>query len=212
MGTVGVWIEFAIFNILPKSVPYFVFVSIPILQRSKDFKVPDPVRSLSSAFSNMGVAIQEQLQQLASQSRISKSYPPLDDDDDIRLIHLMPGAFDDALDLSLVSYASSERPDYEALSYVWGDSTYQQKVVVNGEFVSIRLNLEVALRYLRKENESRTLWVDAICIDQQNTLERNQQVSRMRDIYADAQYTIIWMGEEGDHSDRVFEALEAMNR
>ena len=172
----------------------------------------DPVRSLSSAFSNLGVAIQEQLRQLALQSRISNLYSPLEHDDDVRLIHLMPGAFDDALDISLVSYASSERPDYEALSYVWGDSTSQKKVVVNGEFFTIGSNLEVALRYLRKDDESRTLWVDAICINQHNNLERNQQVGRMREIYADAQHTILWMGEEGDHSDRVFDALEAMNR
>lgn len=55
-------------------------------------------------------------------------------------------------------------------------------VLVNNESFNIGTNLDTALRYLRHEDESKTLWVDAVCIDQQSVLERNQQVNRMVDV------------------------------
>jgi len=39
-----------------------------------------------------------------------------------------------------------------------------------------------------------TLWIDAICINQGDPEEKNQQLNIMVDIYAEAEETLIWMG------------------
>ena len=68
---------------------------------------------------------------------------------------------------------------------------------MNGLPLKVTPNLEEALRSLRDDSEggqSRTLWVDAICINQTDTLERNHQVAQMQEIYADAQQVIVWLG------------------
>ena len=139
-------------------------------------------------------------------------YPPLETSDSIRLISLLPGPFHSDLELALITYSPAEAPSYEALSYTWGDASSQITVLINGEPASIRTNLDIALRHLRDEEESRTLWVDAVCINQRDVLERSQQVNRMRYIYSGAQHTIIWMGEEGDDSDWVFRAVDVMSK
>ena len=139
-------------------------------------------------------------------------YLSLTDEDSIRLISLLPGNFEDDLELALITYEATEAPEYEALSYTWGDASSQKWVSVNGEPLNIRTNLETALRHLRDEDESRTLWVDAVCINQNDVLERSQQVNRMRYIYAGAQHTVIWLGSGDDETDRVFKAVEVMSR
>lgn len=77
-------------------------------------------------------------------------------------------------------------PEFEALSYTWGSMEDPSAVLVGrtgSSTVQITRNLAVALPYLRNENEPRMLWIDAICVDQQNLEERSQQVQRMADIY-----------------------------
>jgi hypothetical protein len=66
----------------------------------------------------------------------------------------------------------------------------------------IKPNLEKALKQLRKLSEERPLWIDAICIDQNNTVERNAQVSMMTDIYGKASNVCIWLGDVSEDSVR----------
>ncbi|PVI03815.1 heterokaryon incompatibility, partial [Periconia macrospinosa] len=79
-------------------------------------------------------------------------------------------------------------PQYEALSYVWKKPSTEAncEVLVDGISVSIGENLDQALRCLRHPNVGRTLWVDALCINQSDFQERNHQVGFMRFIYSQA--------------------------
>jgi hypothetical protein len=90
---------------------------------------------------------------------------------------------------------------YEALSYVWDQLPERKHIICNDTPFSVTGNLHAALRRLRHPNESRVLWIDQICIDQENIPERNQQVQIMRDIYHQAEKVLIWLGEEEDDSD-----------
>ncbi|KAK5687061.1 hypothetical protein LTS10_001198 [Elasticomyces elasticus] len=104
------------------------------------------------------------------------------------------------------------RPSYEALSYVWGSDAlnvlayvHKSQALHNGTEPSmatlpIRSNLESALRHLRYPTESRMLWIDAICINQSDLMERDLQVRKMRDIYALSRRVVIWLGPKGDDS------------
>ncbi|CZR69946.1 uncharacterized protein PAC_19847 [Phialocephala subalpina] len=97
--------------------------------------------------------------------------------------------------------------DYDALSYVWGDPTITRKIIVNGHEVNVTENLEAALRSLQcrlDDRSGRRLWIDALCINQTDILERNVQVKRMATIYNKADTVIAWLGCETDASKSAF--------
>jgi hypothetical protein len=64
-----------------------------------------------------------------------------------------------------------------------------------------RQNLFEALLHLRGKKETRILWVDAVCINQQDKSERNEQVRWMGEIYSSVQQVIIWLGKEAEGGD-----------
>lgn len=121
----------------------------------------------------------------------------------IRLLELLPGAFENDLRCSLRTVALDDKPYYEALSYTWGawDEGRTLKIRPANQWMSrsteipITNNLFRALRRLRRLVTIRVLWVDAVCINQDDLDERSAQVAFMADIYASAASTIIWLGE-----------------
>jgi hypothetical protein len=104
--------------------------------------------------------------------------------------------------------------DYAALSYVWGDENTTRKIIVNRQETQVTRNLEVALRALRGNpvfQAGYKLWVDALCINQTDYKERDQQIGKMQNIYGNAWAVIAWLGEEEDESDQAIGLLEALS-
>jgi hypothetical protein len=99
--------------------------------------------------------------------------------------------------------------NYEALSYVWGDSTQKQKLRVDGRVIDITPNLAFALQCVRDRNTSRHLWVDAICINQNDDEEKSNQVAKMAHIFRCSKRVLIFLGSEDDCSD-VFDYLDGV--
>ncbi|KAK3986625.1 heterokaryon incompatibility protein 6, OR allele [Cladorrhinum sp. PSN332] len=115
----------------------------------------------------------------------------------IRLLHILPGSPLEDIECRLVDAdLVAEDDSYEALSYVWGDVSETTPVQVNGSTLCIGKNLRCALLYLRLADRPRIVWADAICINQENLDERNQQVSIMGKIYQSAHQTIVFLGDE----------------
>ncbi|KAF5647480.1 hypothetical protein F52700_1340 [Fusarium sp. NRRL 52700] len=85
---------------------------------------------------------------------------------------------------------------YEALSYAWGTNTAssQQTVYVRGKKLDVTEGLYGALQRLRLDQQSRYLWIDALCINQANNKEKTQQVSMMCRIYKQCTQCLIWLG------------------
>ncbi|KAI1208547.1 HET-domain-containing protein [Annulohypoxylon truncatum] len=136
---------------------------------------------------------------------------------EIRVLTLLPGAFEEPLRVSLSARSLDSAPVYKALSYVWGDpasaSIAGNTVNIDGYDFPVTANLLAALRYLRSLLGAAgpiTLWADAICINQKDMDERRQQVSMMRDIYASAERVVIWLGEEDEESDLAFDAIPVL--
>ena len=123
--------------------------------------------------------------------------------------------------LSTVSL--DDDPDFCALSYVWGDSSVTVPISIeapardgepngepNGEKdgaavvveFQATINLEAALhkaraggsRYRKAAPEAFRLWVDAVCINQNDPTERQHQVLQMRRVYKSARLVIGWLG------------------
>jgi hypothetical protein len=129
----------------------------------------------------------------------SFQYSPLIGDADIRLVILEPGRDHGPVNCRLIHISLDESPVYEALSYAWGDATILgQTILLDGRPFSIGINLEGALLNLRDdaiENPGeRTLWIDAISINQRDILERNAQVQKMKAIFSSATKVVIWLG------------------
>lgn len=96
-------------------------------------------------------------------------------------------------------------PLFNALSYTWGNPDEKTNIVVNETVLSVTTNLESALRHLRDYHINTTcgfpLWVDAICINQDDTEERSAQVDIMGEIYQRAARVLPWLGEGDDDTD-----------
>ncbi|KAL8335352.1 hypothetical protein RB598_009515 [Gaeumannomyces tritici] len=142
-------------------------------------------------------------------------YSPLDETArQIRLLRLYPASPDDSLEVEIYISSLEENPVYEALSYVWGDPSENPdseptEICIRGTGKwTVTPNLRGALTTLRHQTtEPRTLWVDALCIDQSNKNERSSQVRVMRDIYAQASRVVVWLGS-GRRGPEVREAVE----
>ena len=120
------------------------------------------------------------------------------------------------------------KPKFEALSYTWGLNADPQIVYVldqdqtnnddsnmeNQEEQQLELteNLAGALKDLRYSDDSRTLWVDAICINQQDLTERNEQVLRMRDLYKHADRVVVWLGPTSRSSALALSTVEHISK
>jgi Heterokaryon incompatibility protein (HET) len=91
-------------------------------------------------------------------------------------------------------------PPYTALSYTWGDTTPTPTVPIqcDGQVLHIAENLDAALRVLRKEDESVYVWADAVCINQNDVEEKNNQVVHARDIRIRRyRLRVAWRGHGG---------------
>ena len=133
-------------------------------------------------------------------------YAPLDTEAGyIRLIYLLPAEFtaDNRVDIVQKRLEKEDIPKYEALSYAWGESDTPEVIYVGHKgdvTMAVTRSLYQALPYLRYRNRRRVLWIDAICVDQQNLEERGPQVERMGDIYSLADRVIVWLGPEDSTS------------
>lgn len=112
--------------------------------------------------------------------------------------------------LETVSLESA--PNFVALSYVWGSEIDKTPFILNGTEVRITKNLSIALRHLQQDIEQILLWIDALCIDQSNMVEKSEQVLRMRDIYAAAESVTVWLGPAADNSDLIMEFLDSTGK
>ncbi|KAK0611721.1 ankyrin and HET domain-containing protein [Immersiella caudata] len=124
--------------------------------------------------------------------------------DDTRVLHLAPGADDLPLTGSLQVVALDQEPIYEALSYEWGSPEKLHKfTTTDGYVIQITESFHHALRDLRHREQAdghRVLWADGICINQDDEVERECQVSIMGRIYRQAQRVIAYIGPEKDGS------------
>jgi hypothetical protein len=132
--------------------------------------------------------------------------------DSIRLLRLLPSRDGNAViqcqlfDCSLQESGTQGHP-YDALSYVWGKPDKTQFIRVDEEDLPVTLNLHKALTRLRHPYIERIIWVDAICINQENNDEKEKQIKFMAKIYSQAGRVLVWLGDAADNSDDALEEI-----
>ncbi|KAH8759858.1 heterokaryon incompatibility protein-domain-containing protein [Diaporthe sp. PMI_573] len=123
-------------------------------------------------------------------------YTGLADIDEIRILDLLPGQGTEPLSFNLRScHLNDPATNYEAFSYVWG--TEMVDVVCDGNRFSFPHSLYRALVGSRDSTQVRSVWADAICINQKDDQEKSHQVRMMRRIFKQARRVLIWL-DEGD--------------
>ncbi|KAK5652292.1 hypothetical protein OQA88_10640 [Cercophora sp. LCS_1] len=107
----------------------------------------------------------------------------------------------------------SGESDEDLEGVVVADGEHSSRVCVCGhDSLIITKNLARAIRYLRSDFLPRRMWIDAICINQRDVVERSHQVLRMRDIFRLAHRVLVWLGPPDDTSDEGMKVLERIGR
>ncbi|KAJ3534133.1 hypothetical protein NM208_g1039 [Fusarium decemcellulare] len=127
---------------------------------------------------------------------MSFHYEELPNNRSFRVFVLEPGQENDSLQGRLETYVFDNAPPYEALSYTWGAPDRNRSMRCNDLDFPITESLDVALRRLRYFDKPRIIWIDQICINQDNLEERSQQVGVMRNIYSGAHIVNAWLGPD----------------
>ncbi|KAM7184300.1 Heterokaryon incompatibility protein (HET) domain containing protein [Rhypophila sp. PSN 637] len=124
-------------------------------------------------------------------------YQPLPPDSHhIRVAIISPGIWREVVQCELkLLDLSDESEQYEAISYCWGDEQDKATITINGNTVPVTKSLNDALKRLRTREKKRTVWADAICINQDDLNERQQQVELMKNIYSRATEVQVFTGE-----------------
>ncbi|KAF4628981.1 hypothetical protein G7Y89_g9168 [Cudoniella acicularis] len=139
-------------------------------------------------------------------------YSPLQDENEIRLIYLLPGPASDEIKCEVKHALFSPELRYEALSYMWGPRDIQKSIEVNGVVMDVRENLWHALCHLHLDDQVRILWIDTICINKSDIHERNHQVAQMGRIYKSASEVVVWLGLPDADSSLAFGVLADPSR
>jgi hypothetical protein len=135
----------------------------------------------------------------------------------LRLLVLEPGSGDEIIQCMLEQHDLRRKPHFEALSYCWGDTANLETIICRGEAMVVGMtipvgrNLEAALKRLRYPEQKRVLWIDALCINQADPLEKNSQVKMMDYIYSCADRVLVWLGEEQAQDSSAIEAIDKTN-
>jgi len=125
----------------------------------------------------------------------------------IRLLTLLPGT-SGAIQINMFCIQKLDDCPYQALSYTWGKSTVTRNITANGQEMCINQNLHDALSSLRLVDHSRTLWIDAVCINQRDDNEKTSQIAMMGAIYRHANNVLIFLGTPSTRSYLFFDFLE----
>ncbi|KAI5922400.1 heterokaryon incompatibility protein-domain-containing protein [Camillea tinctor] len=112
---------------------------------------------------------------------------------EIRLLKLYPGDNGDGIRCEVVHHQLERLLDYEAISYTWGNTNEKIAIVIDNQIFETSVKLAGMLRSLRYTWKPRMLWIDFMCINQDDTDEKSHQVQLMRHIYHRAVSVVMWL-------------------
>ncbi|KAL6887112.1 heterokaryon incompatibility domain-containing protein [Trichoderma evansii] len=144
-------------------------------------------------------------------------YEPLCAEDAIRLIVLNAAAGRTApLSCSLIQCRrSAPMINYNAISYAWGKPEFSRSLEIRCDgdtsYLRITPNVDALLRRIRASNKLRYLWIDAICLNQDDEVEKAEQIPLMGRIYEEAKSGFIWLGPDNYRTAMLFTFFREAN-
>ncbi|KAF2442105.1 heterokaryon incompatibility protein [Karstenula rhodostoma CBS 690.94] len=146
-------------------------------------------------------------------------YTPLPSPRHIRLLHIHGRGSEDntetaTFEIHVVELPSDEKPfAFETLSYTWGAPKRVASLSFRNEpgVIGLTQNLSQALPHLARTSDTRYIWIDQLCINQNDQQERSHEVSIMDQIYKAASRVIIWLGPADESSIAIKEWVGELN-
>lgn len=128
--------------------------------------------------------------------------------DTFRLLRLGRNADGEPLKGELIEHPVAGKAPYQCLSYTWGNAEARREIEIDGQPFPITDTVFAALYWIRAfqrddDPTSELLWVDSVCINQEDKKERSEQVGNMKKIYSNAELVFVYLGEEADGSDDI---------
>jgi hypothetical protein len=125
-----------------------------------------------------------------------------------RLLRLLKGSGRE-LECELSPHSlQNVHPPYEALSYTWGSNELVECITLDRKPFWITDNLHSVLQCLRLCDRDRILWIDAVCINQEDKVEQSQQVQQMAQIFEKAEKVLFWLGKATPQMISLMETLD----
>lgn len=126
----------------------------------------------------------------------------------IRLLTVFAGKFEDEVAVSLSNSSIDNPPEYEAVSYTWGDANETRPIRYGaGATMHVTVSLHAALKHLRQAGCPRILWIDALCVNQSDPYEKSTQIPLMAEVYSSAKQVLLWLGSESDNDRLAFRSM-----
>jgi hypothetical protein len=132
--------------------------------------------------------------------------------DEIRLLVLNAGATEDPIECYLEHCSVGRAKRFLALSYMWGNAQNPMSIQLDGAPFQVTHNLGAFLTTYRKEHESFVLWIDALCINQADMAERQEQIQLMKRVYEGADSIVIWLGDAIPSTPTAFDCIRHIFR
>jgi hypothetical protein len=112
----------------------------------------------------------------------------------IRLLKLRTRWFFNEPSCELIEVPLDQTPPFEAVSYTWGEKAPAIPIELDGKEILVTANVDEFLSHQRSIFGPKCFWIDAICINQKDNNEKNDQLPLMTDIYKSASRVIVWLG------------------
>lgn len=189
-------------------------LSLPRLEEIAPIERPkkDPVEAIKT-----GPYVYQPLDTKKSEIRLLMLQSSTKEDEPVKA-QLQPYVLEVDGEPGAVARAPQALRTFKALSYTWGDTYKKVNITIDGHQFPVTENLLAALKHIRNANKAAIAassgpvasfwWIDAICIDQENVLERNSQVGMMTRIYRKSHGVHVWLGETSEDSDLAFELVD----
>lgn len=115
---------------------------------------------------------------------------------EIRIVKIVPNSsFGSSIEAAIEHVSLTQLPSYTALSYCWGGEEKPASISIENQLLPVTASLFDALQNLRAKGLKR-VWIDAICINQEDNAEKIHQIQLMRAIYQHARSVVAWLGND----------------
>ncbi len=112
---------------------------------------------------------------------------------------------------TLSEHSLAQPPEYHAISYAWTHEALTSRIVCNGKDLAVTPDVLECLRCLSTINGCQDLWIDAICIDQEDKEEKAHQVANMHEVYKNAVHVQVWLGPAENKSDLAMDTIKTIS-
>jgi hypothetical protein len=143
-------------------------------------------------------------------------YEPLPLGAHIRILELQVGQSLDELscEFKIICLDDSDHEEFTALSYAWDPPVAPDATIKfpNGQSLPLSRTLTHLFATLRGQGNRFKLWIDALCINQEDVSERASQVTIMGQVYSSAKQVLLWLGPSNPTSQVAFRFMDATRK